>query len=168
MGERIGVIGVGNMGAAMAARLVEKGFDVAVRDVRAEAEEPLLALGAQRATSPLELARSCAAILIVVVDARQIDDVLSGADGLLRALRSDHLVLVQSTIAPADAARFATAVSARGALALDAPISGGPARARAGQLSMMVAGTDAAFDRVQPLLQALATRVFRVGSAPGL
>src|SRR6202008_2723774 len=62
----------------------------------------------------------------------------------------------------------AAAVTARGALALDAPISGGPARARAGQLSMMVAGTSAAFERAQPVFDALAARVFNVGAAPGL
>src|SRR5262245_30811324 len=105
MSDRVGVIGVGNMGAAMAARLLERQFQVAVRDIRGEAETPLLAAGARRAGSPRELARMCSAVLIVVVDARQIDDVLSGEEGLLDALGSDHLVLIHSTIAPADAAR---------------------------------------------------------------
>src|SRR5882672_1705043 len=168
MSDCVGVIGVGNMGAAMAARLRERGFDVVVRDVRPEAEQPLLDLGARRASSAAEIARASAAILVVVVDAKQIDDVLSGDNGLLMALRPQHLVLIQSTIAPADAVRFAAAVRARGALALDAPISGGPVRARAGELSMMVAGSESAFDRAQPLFAALATRVFNVGSEPGL
>jgi len=168
MGDRIGVIGVGNMGAAMAARLLERGFDVAVRDIRNEAEQPLLAAGARRAASPLAAAQSCTTILIVVVDAHQIDTVLGGNDGLLPGLNPNHLVLLQSTIAPADAARLAASVAERGAHVLDAPISGGPARARAGQLSMMVAGSDAAFDRAHAVLDALAARVFRVGAAPGL
>jgi 3-hydroxyisobutyrate dehydrogenase-like beta-hydroxyacid dehydrogenase len=168
MSDRIGVIGVGNMGAAMAARLLERGFDVAVRDIRSEAEEPLIAAGARRARSPLETARSCATILIVVVDAHQIGAVLAAHDGLLPALGPDHLMLLQSTIAPADAARLAASVTGRGAHVLDAPISGGPARARAGQLSMMVAGSDAAFERAQAVFDALAARVFRVGTSPGL
>ncbi|HTT10926.1 MAG TPA: NAD(P)-dependent oxidoreductase [Burkholderiaceae bacterium] len=168
MHEPVGVIGVGNMGGAMAARLLERGFPVTVRDVRARAEEPLVALGARRAPSPHAIAQACASILVVVVDAKQIDDVLSGDRGLLSALRPEHLVLIQSTIAPADAARVAAAIRARGALALDAPISGGPARARAGQISIMAAGADAAFERARPLFDALATRVFRVGAAPGL
>ncbi|HUL67851.1 MAG TPA: NAD(P)-dependent oxidoreductase [Burkholderiaceae bacterium] len=168
MSDRVGVIGVGNMGAAMAARLLERGFEVVVRDVRGEAEAPLLATGARRAGSPREIARSCAAVLIVVVDAGQIDAVLSGEEGLLEALGSDHLVLIHSTIAPADAARLARAIQARRALALDAPISGGPARARAGQLSIMAAGSAAALDRAQPLFAALAARIFEVGAEPGL
>jgi 3-hydroxyisobutyrate dehydrogenase len=168
MSDGVGVIGVGNMGGAMAARLLERGVDVVVRDVRAEAEQPLLDLGARRANSPAEVAQASSAILVVVVDAKQIDDVLSGDNGLLMALRPEHLVLIQSTIAPAEAARFAAAVHARGALALDAPISGGPERARAGELSMMVAGSKAAFDRGEPLFAALARRVFNVGSEPGL
>jgi 3-hydroxyisobutyrate dehydrogenase len=156
------------MGAAMAARLLERGFQVAVRDVRSEAEAPLLAVGARRAGSPRELAQSCNTILIVVVDAGQIDDVLSGEEGLLETLGSDHLVLIHSTIAPADAARLAHAIQARRALAIDAPISGGPARALAGQLSIMAAGSVAALDRAKPLFAALAARVFEVGAEPGL
>jgi 3-hydroxyisobutyrate dehydrogenase-like beta-hydroxyacid dehydrogenase len=168
MAEHVGVIGIGNMGGAMAGRLLERGFEVTVRDVRSEAEEPLRVLGAHSAASPAAIAQVSTAILIVVVDAGQIDEVLSGAGGLLPALRPEHLVLVQSTIAPADAARLAASIAGRGALVLDAPISGGPARARAGQLSMMVAGSDAAFERARPLLEHLAARVFRVGSHPGL
>jgi 3-hydroxyisobutyrate dehydrogenase len=166
--EHVGVIGVGNMGAPMAARLLERGFDVTVRDIRSEVEKPLLQSGARRASSPREIATSCTAILIVVVDAQQIDVVLTGENGLLDAVGPGHLVLLQSTIAPADAARLAASVVARGALVLDAPISGGPARARAGELSMMVAGADAAFARARSLFDALATRVFRVGAEPGL
>jgi 3-hydroxyisobutyrate dehydrogenase len=114
------------------------------------------------------VAQSCTTILVVVVDARQIEEVLHGAQGMLAALGPDRLVLLQSTIAPADAARLAASIVARGALALDAPISGGPARARAGALSIMVAGTDHAFDRAQPVLDALAARTFRVGAEAGL
>jgi putative dehydrogenase len=168
MSDRVGVIGVGNMGAAMAARLLERGFQVVVRDIRHEAEAPLLAAGAECASSPREIARACNAIVIVVVNAGQVDDVLSGEDGLLPALRSDRLVVIHSTIAPGDATRLAQAIQARGALALDAPISGGPARARAGQLSIMAAGSAAALDRAQPLFAAFAARVFEVGAEPGL
>jgi putative dehydrogenase len=169
MPERVGVIGVGNMGGAMAARLLERGFEVVVRDIRSEAEQPLLALGARRAASPKEIAQSCTAVLIVVVNAGQIDEVFSGDDGLLAGLQPEkHLVLLQSTIAPADTVRLAASVSARGALVLDAPISGGPVRARAGQISMMVAGSDAAYSHARPLFETLATRVFRVGTEAGL
>jgi len=168
MSDRVGVIGVGNMGGAMAARLLDRGFIVSVRDVRADAEAPLVARNARRAPSPAALARDSNAILVVVVDAAQIEAVLDGAAGLLAGLQAAHLVVLQSTIAPTDAARFAAAIAARGALVLDAPISGGPARARTGQLSTMVAGGDAAFDRARPLFEALATRVVRVGNAPGL
>jgi len=167
MRDRIGVIGVGNMGAPMAARLLERGFQVRVRDVRGEAEQPLLALGASSAASPSALAQTCDVILVVVVDAPQIDSVLRGEQGLLPTLRPDHLVFLHSTIAPGDATRFAATIHERGALVLDAPISGGPGRARAGQLSMMVAGQARALERAQPVLDALAARVFKVGSEPG-
>jgi len=166
--RRAGVIGVGNMGAPMAARLLERGFAVAVRDVLAEAEEPLLANGATRAQSPLALARECESIHVVVVDAAQIGDVLEGAGGLLPALEPGKIVMLHSTIAPADATRLAAAISARGAHVLDAPISGGPGRARAGELSLMVAGSDGALEHGRAFLEALASRVFRVGVEPGL
>lgn len=162
---RVGVIGVGNMGAPMAARLCERGFAVAVRDLRPEAEAPL---GATVARSAAELAAAVDALCVVVVDAAQIEAALfTEPQAAHTALRAGQTVLLHSTIAPQEAAAIAQRLAALGVQVLDAPISGGPARARAGTLSIMAAGDEAAYAWAQPVLAALGDRVFHVGAVPG-
>jgi 3-hydroxyisobutyrate dehydrogenase len=168
MALHIGVIGVGNMGAPLAARLLERGFAVTVRDLRPEAEAPLAALGAMVAQSAAALAAAVDAICVVVVDAAQIEAALfTEPQPAQAALRAGQTVLLHSTIAPQEAVAVAQRLAALGVQVLDAPISGGPARARAGTLSLMAAGDDAAFASVQPVLGALGDRVFRVGRTAG-
>jgi 3-hydroxyisobutyrate dehydrogenase len=166
--RRVAVIGVGNMGAAMARRLLAQGFDVAIRDIRPEAERSLAALGARKAVSPAEAALDRDVVLVVVVDAPQVDAVLFDEPGAaVRVLRPGQTLLLHSTIAPDDVARIARRCMEAGALVVDAPISGGPARAEAGRLSVMAAAGDAAMAAAEPVLSALSDRVFRVGPHPG-
>jgi 3-hydroxyisobutyrate dehydrogenase len=166
--DRIGIIGTGNMGGAIAQRLLDVGVRVVVRDVRPEAERPLAARGALIAATPADLVAQVDATLIVVVDARQIESVLFDEDGAAeQALDSGSIVLLLSTIAPGDTARFAARLGRSGVVVLDAPISGGPARARDGTMSLMLAGGAPASERVQPLLQRICGHVFRIGAQPG-
>ncbi len=166
--SRIGIIGTGNMGGAIAHRLLDFGLEVVVRDIRPQVERLLADRGALIAATPAELVAQVDATLIVVVDARQIDAVLFEEDGCAEAaLGAGSVVLLLSTIAPADARRVASRLAARGASVLDAPISGGPARARDGSMSMMLAGDDAGCTRVRPLLDRTCGRVFRIGDEPG-
>lgn len=165
---RIGVVGVGNMGGGMAARWLETGWAVMVRDVRPEAEAPLAAAGARVAPSARALAAEATLVVIVVVDAEQIADVLFHPQtGAAAALGPAHTVVLCSTIAPRSAADVAARLADTGAQVLDAPISGGPARARAGTLTIMAAGADAAFGAAQPALEATAAKLVRVGREPG-
>jgi putative dehydrogenase len=166
---RVGIVGVGAMGGAIAANLLARGFDVVVRDVVAERAARLGARGAQVAASAVEVARAAGVVLSVVVDDRETDAVVLGASddaGLLAAARAP-LIVMCSTVAPSYVARLAAAVEARGGMLIDAPISGGPHRARDGTLSMMAAGPDTAFERAKPVLEAVASRLFRVGTRAG-
>jgi 3-hydroxyisobutyrate dehydrogenase len=166
--QRIGIIGAGNMGGAIAHRLLDLGTEVWVRDIRPQVERPLAERGARIAENPAELVGRADATLIVVVDAAQIEDVLFNEPGAAgKALRPGAPVLLLSTIAPADAQRVALRLAAYGVVAIDAPISGGPARARDGSLSMMLAGDESAYLQLQPLLQRICGRVFRIGAQPG-
>ena len=164
----VGVIGVGNMGGAMAARLLSLGHRVVVRDIRPEAEAALARPGAQVAPSPAAVAKIADFIVIAVVDAAQNEAVLfDETQAVVAGLMRHHVVLLTSTIAPADAASLAQRIAATGAAVLDAPVSGGPQRARDGSMSMMIGATDADVARAQPLLAALSSAVFRVGEKPG-
>jgi L-threonate 2-dehydrogenase len=164
---QVGFVGIGNMGFAMAARLCEQGWTVGVRDIDTRRESDAAALGATPYASAAALAERSDALVVVVVDAAQTDEVLFGADGAAAALRPGTTVLLCPTIGPADVERVAARLAERGVGAIDAPMSGGPARARDGTMSLMLACDDAEFERRRSLIEALSSNVFRVGPRPG-
>lgn len=161
---RIGFVGIGNMGLAMALRLGEQGHEIAVCDI--DAARPPLAPGAAVAAVPAALA-GCALVIVAVVDAAQTRQVLFGPDGLAGALPPGATVMLCPTIAAEDTEACAAGLAARGIGCIDAPMSGGPQRAREGTMSLMVACDDALWVRWQPLLAQLAARLFRVGTRVG-
>jgi 3-hydroxyisobutyrate dehydrogenase len=163
----VGIIGIGNMGSAMAARLLELGWSVAVRDLDAQRERAAQTLGATVWPTPAALAAHSDGVIVCVVDAQQTEDVLFGAQGAAPALAPGAAVMLCPTIAPADTERCAARLAAYGIDVIDAPMSGGPQRARLGQMSLLVACADAVFARHRVLLQALASRLFRIGTRPG-
>jgi L-threonate 2-dehydrogenase len=162
---RVGVIGIGNMGLGIALRLLEQGHTVAVRDLRADLEQIAAGASARVLPTPRAIAAAADLVVVVVVSAAQIDDVLHGLDGVLEAAPTD--VMLCSTIAPEDTARFADAVAAHGGTLLDAPISGGPAKARAGTMSLMLAAPEAARLRHAAVLSDMAAKVFPISARAG-
>jgi L-threonate 2-dehydrogenase len=164
--KTVSIIGVGNMGLAMAQRVIACGTDVLACDIAAPRQALARAAGCTLAAAPEQCAQADA-VLIAVVDAAQIDAVLCGTHGLLAVLKAHTPVLVMSTIAPADAARFAQMIEQAGGFAVDAPMSGGPARAQRGELSLMLAGNDQALQASAPLAAQLANRVFHLGARTG-
>ena len=175
----VGVIGVGAMGAPMALRLIDRGYRVVVRDVDASTLAPLVAAGAIAAGSAADVARAADFVLTVVVDAGQTDDVLFGSDGIVAGLSPDAragagvdiqrrvVVAMCSTVAPRYTRTLPQRLPAQHVALVDTPVSGGPARARNGTLSMMIGGDDATLVAIEPVLDAVASRRFRVGNNPG-
>ena len=166
-GDAVGVVGVGNMGLAMALRLLERGWRVAVRDLDPAREDEARRAGARVAATPASAGSGDAALIVAVVDAAQCEAVLFAADGVAAAPERVGCVVLCPTIAPADVERFAVRLAGAGIDCIDAPMSGGPARARDGSMSLMVACADAAFAARRTLLEALSTKVFRIGDRPG-
>ena len=164
---RVGIVGIGNMGGAMAARLLDTGWPVQVCDIDAGKARALAALGADVRATPAECAADCGALIVCVVDAAQIQAVLFGDTGAAQVLRAGQDVLLCPTISPQDAEQFAGRLQERGLFAIDAPMSGGPARARDGSMSLMLACDDAAFERQRVLIDALSSKAFRVSARPG-
>lgn len=167
---KVGFIGIGAMGLPMALRLRERGFAVTVRDLDPVQEAQARAGGCRVAPSAAALGRQVQLLIVAVVDAAQTCEVLfgsAGTPGAADALAACSTVLLCPTIAPQDAEAAAAGLLARGIGVLDAPMSGGPQRARDGTMSLMVAGTDTSFERCQPVLVALSSRLFRVGQRPG-
>jgi 3-hydroxyisobutyrate dehydrogenase-like beta-hydroxyacid dehydrogenase len=167
MTGRIGFIGTGAMGAPMAERLLAGGHRVAVFDVNPAAVEPLVARGAIVARSPRDAAAGAEAVFACLPSPEVSRDVALGPDGL-GGVGGFHTYVETSTIGTAAIKAIADGLGGRGIAVLDAPVSGGPRGARAGKLSTMVAGDRAAFERVRPLFETIAGKVFYVGAAPGL
>jgi L-threonate 2-dehydrogenase len=166
----VAVAGVGNMGAAMAQRLLACGWPVAVHDAVAERAQALAPLGAQVAAHARELAGRLGpdgVLLVVVVDADQIRDVLWGPQGAAQALGPGHTVVLCPTIAPHDTEALAAALAGQGVACVDAPMSGGPLRARQGAMSLMLAGDPTTLERRQTLWADLANPCFAISDRPG-
>ena len=163
----VAIVGVGNMGGGMAAHLLARGWPVQVCDLIPEKVRALEAQGARGMATPAQAVQEAQALIVCVVDASQCDEVLFGPDGAAAAMQPGQLVLLCPTIAPADTEALAQRLTARGLAVLDAPMSGGPARARDGSMSLMVAGDEAVFARYQTLIEALSNKVFRVGPRVG-
>lgn len=163
----VGIVGVGNMGGAMAQRLGTLGWAPWVHDIDAAKVESLKLFGALAPENIHHAASTSVATIICVVDAVQTRDILFGPQAIAPHLRSGHVVVLCPTIAPEDVEAIAAQLGALGVDTIDAPMSGGPARARDGSMSLLVAGADAVVLRCAPLLQALSNKIFRISKRPG-
>lgn len=163
----VGVVGVGAMGLGVVQSLVRDNFDVAARDILPRAEAAAVTAGATAFPTPAALARACRTIILLVVDAGQIDEVLFGSDGAADCLTAGTIVIVSSTVPPPYVAMLATRLAARGAHLIDAPVSGGPRRAADGTMTIMLSGDAQAIERCSKIFDAIAGQRFVVGSRPG-
>jgi L-threonate 2-dehydrogenase len=165
--DPVAIAGVGNMGGAIARRLLDLRWPVRVFDIDRARMDALQAAGATGTPDAATAATGCSALIVCVVDAAQAEDVLFGARGAAQVLQPGQAVLLCPTIAPQDVERFAARLAGRGIAAIDAPMSGGPARARDGSMSLMVACEGSVFERHRMLIEAMSDKVFRIGEKPG-
>ena len=163
-----GVIGLGSMGLGMAQSLVKRGIRVAGFDINSAAVAKLVDAGGTSASSVAEVAKGADVLLVVVVNAAQTDAVLFGENGATAAMKRGRVIISSATMAPDDARKLAAKAEALGLLYLDAPISGGAAKAAIGQLTVMASGTQETFKRARPVLDAIATTVYELGDAAGI
>lgn len=147
-GLRIGYIGLGNMGAPMAQRLLGRPGGLTVLDTRPEAVAPFVEAGATAAPDAAELAAACDLICVTVLDDAQVRDVVAGTGGLLSTARPGTVIAVHSTISDTTATELAARCAEAGVDLVDAPVSGGAPGARNGTLAVMVGATDEAFAKV--------------------
>ena len=171
---RVGVIGVGAMGLALAQRLAERGHDLAVTDVDPTRMAAAGAAGLPTEADAAALAGRCDRLIVVVVDAQQVRDALFGPGGAFDAVQAGparparvRRVLLCPTIGPADVEAVAERLSALGVACLEAPMSGGPRRARDGTMSLMVAGDPEQVAAEQTLLGDLSDRLVMLGPRLG-
>ncbi len=163
----VAVVGVGNMGGAMAANLLEQAWPVRVSDIDANKVRELQALGALSLESTSRTQLDCQALIVCVVDAEQTEQLLFGRAAWASRLRPGTTVLLCPTLAPQAVEALALRLNQRGLYVIDAPMSGGPIRARDGSMSLMLACDNAVFSSNAALLAALSSRIFRVSERIG-
>lgn len=166
--QQIGFVGLGAMGMGMAQSLLQAGFAVRGYDVNPDAVQRFGAAGGAMAQSVAEAAQGATVLIVVVLNDEQVLDVLFGNDGAAAALPTGSIVMVCSTVSPDFAQKCAARLAELGLRMLDSPISGGTVRAAQGQLSIMASGPDAIFEELQPVLDAMAENVYRMGTEYGL
>jgi len=163
----VGVIGLGAMGLGIAQSLRRAKFDVRVFDVRSEAAQAFAGEGGTACATAADLAAPCDVVVSVVVNAAQTETALFGPDGAAAAMRKGSLFMMCSTVDPNWSSALEARLEERGLLYLDAPMSGGAAKASAGELTMMTAGRPEAYAKCQPVLDAMAARVYKLGGRAG-
>jgi 3-hydroxyisobutyrate dehydrogenase-like beta-hydroxyacid dehydrogenase len=161
--ERVGFAGLGAMGAGIAQRLLDAGYQVVGWNRTKEKAEPLLDAGMGWADTPRELAASADVLFTMLTNTAAIEATAGGADGVLAGLREGSVWADISTIAPDASVELAERVRASGAWFLDCPVSGSPATLAAGQISVMVGGDRAAFEHVAGVLHAIGPKVTYIG-----
>jgi 2-hydroxy-3-oxopropionate reductase len=163
MGERVGFIGLGIMGAPMARHLLEAGFPLTVHSRSPAPVDALVSDGAVRATSPAEVAGVSDVVITMLPDTPDVEHVMLGDVGVAAGAAAGALVIDMSTIDPGPTRAIAGQLRQHGVEMLDAPVSGGERGAIDGTLSIMVGGHDGAFARAQPILQVMGKNIVHVG-----
>jgi len=162
--ETVGFIGLGNMGGGMAGNIQKAGYPMVVFDIREEVVKPFLDGGARLASSPAEVARLSDVILTSLPGPREVEQVATGAEGVLEGINPGGIYVDLSTSRPTLIREIEPKFREKGCHVLDAPVSGGKSGAATRNLAVMVGGERDIFERIKPLLDAFGDKVFYAGS----
>lgn len=165
---KVAVIGLGAMGMGAALSCLRAGLATTGCDMRDTARADFAAAGGSTAASAGEIADGTDAVLLLVVNAAQTEAALFGPGGCAPRLAPGAVIIASATMGPADAKRLAEKAQEAGFLYLDAPVSGGAAKAASGEMTVMASGAASAFAKARPVLDAVASKVWELGDAPGI
>jgi L-threonate 2-dehydrogenase len=165
---KVGVIGLGNMGMGAALNLLSKGHEVTGCELRDEVRAAFAAEGGNAVVSPDVLPTDLEAVVVFVINAVQTEQVLFGEKGCLGRMQKGGVVLCCATVAPEAAKALGRKIEDAGFLMVDSPVSGGSVGARAGTMTVMGSGSEAAFAKAGPVLEAISTKVWRLGDEIGV
>ncbi|RLA46061.1 MAG: NAD(P)-dependent oxidoreductase [Gammaproteobacteria bacterium] len=161
--QKVGFIGLGNMGKPMAINLVNAGFELTVFDIRSEPLDELKKLGASVAQSVAEVAISSDIIELVVVNDAQLEEVVLGEKGILSAARPDSIIVIHATVHPGTCQKIAQQATVKNVGVLDAAVSGGEEGSKAGTLTLMVGGDPDLLERCRPVFEVVGENIFHLG-----
>ena len=162
---RVGLIGLGFMGSGMCANLLKGGVDLTVNDIAPDKVERAVSLGAKAAASAGAIADAADLVLASLPDVAACREVFLGPDGVVEHAREGQILVDHSTVDLTTSRDCAAAAAERGAVFLDAPVSGGPKGAEEGTMSMMVGGDRSAFDAAKPVFDLMGTNIRHMGAS---
>ncbi len=169
MSYSVAVVGLGAMGMGAALSCIKAKLDTYGIDLNPTLLEKLKQAGAKEvATNADGFADKLDAVLLLVVNANQVKSILFGENGLAKKLKAGTAVMVSSTISAQDAQEISQKLTELGLIMLDAPVSGGAAKAAQGEMTVMASGSAQAFEKLQPVLSAVAGKVYNIGAEIGL
>ncbi len=163
----VGVVGLGAMGMGVAMSLLREGFEVHACDMRPEVVQKVVDAGGIRAESPAAMAPLVDVLITVVVNADQTETVLFGDNGAAAYMKPGSVVIASATVSPEFAKALGKRLADAGLLMIDGPISGGAAKAMAGEMTVMSSGTPEAYAKCEDVLEAIAGKVYRLGDEVG-
>ncbi len=163
----VGVVGLGAMGMGVAMSLLREGFEVHACDMRQEAVQKVVDAGGIAAASPAAMAPLVDVLITVVVNADQTETILFGENGAAPHMKPGSVVIASATVSPEFAKALGKRLSDAGLLMIDGPISGGAAKAMAGEMTVMSSGTPEAYAKCEDVLDAIAGKVYRLGDEVG-
>lgn len=161
--KKIGFIGLGIMGSSMADNLLKAGYQLFVFDQLPGKTKALAERGATACGTPQEVAANCEAVVIMVKNDKDTEDVVLGEHGILKGAKSGLVILNSSTILPSTSKTLAAAVAAKGYEMLDCPVTGSAPQAKQGTLAFMVGGSKAAYERCEKVLLAMGKAAYYLG-----
>lgn len=161
--KRVGFIGLGSMGQAMATNIARAGFPLTVFDVRKEPLAEMAKLGARAARSTREVGQESDTVIVMVLDYQQIKDSVFPPDGVLSGMGKGTTLIITSTITPQDVIEVANTARQYGVAIIDSPVSGGRVRAADASLALMVGGEEAVVKANEDVLKTMGSNVFHVG-----
>lgn len=165
----VAVVGLGSMGMGAAVSCIKSGLTTYGIDLNPTTLENLKSKGAKDvASNAITFASKLDAVIILVVNAKQAKAALFGEQGIAHHLKAGTAIMVSSTMSASDAQEISQKLTNLNLLMLDAPVSGGAVKALNGEITVMASGTDEAFEKLQPVLDAVASKVYRIGKEIGL
>ncbi len=159
----IGFIGIGNMGTLMSRNLLKAGYSLVVYDLREEAMEELVKAGAQKGSSPQDVASRSSVIITMLPASPDVEAVVLGPAGVIEGAKSGNIIIDMSSSYPTSTKMIAERLATKGIRMLDAPVSGGTKGAREGTLSIMVGGREEDYEECRPIFEAMGHNIYYVG-----
>lgn len=161
--QKVGLIGLGNMGKPMGKNLLKEGVDLIVCDIIDEAMEVLASAGARKSASPKDLASQCDMVILMVPGPQEVEEVCLGPEGIIHGAKKGTIVIDMTTSLPALTKRIHDSFIQNGIKMIDAPVSGGVQGALERTLSIMVGGDVRVIEIARPILEILGKNIYHIG-----